>query len=222
MPRVSIIIIFITLFKVFTGFCEDNSSYKLKNDTVSANSSKYELIGLNEHIGFNGLSLFFSFVKQIHAENTTKPKAHTFGAGISGDVLTGLSFIHLIPVFQYWQYSEKLDIVLISGDSIKRQTYRDISLSFNSVLFSPRFSNRKARLFLGGGPSLHLTILSQYNEYNNAITMPSFKNGIGIIGGLELPLSGIISFLLTGTYKQTYDWNNLYRKYFTISMGLAV
>ncbi len=186
-------------------------------ETGQTDVSQYDFLGLNEHIGPNGVSLFFSFVGQTYAKNTNLPNAHTFGAGLSGDILTGLSFIHLVPMLQYWSYSEK-----IAFGPFVSQTYRDASLSFNAVFMTQRFTKRKIRLYGGGGPSFHLSISSQYTETGLSETTPGFRTGIGALGGVELPLNGMVSFLITGIYKQTYDWNIPYRRFFMISFGFAV
>jgi hypothetical protein len=186
-------------------------------DTAAADKGGYNLIGLNEHFGFNGFSLFLSFVKQTYGKDTFQPNTHTFGLGVSGDVLTGVSFIHLIPYLQYFSYSESF-----TQGFIARQTTRDAGLAFTSVLVSPRLTYRKARAFFGGGPSLHLNLLSQFDEDNYSKTTPSFKNGIGLIAGGELPLTSNVSFMLLITYRHTYDWNVLYRRMFSVSAGLAI
>jgi hypothetical protein len=209
---------------------EEVDSADNQSDSLSSKVGVYNLLGLNQHIGFNGISFFLSFVKQSFAKDTRLPYVHTFGFGFSGDVLTGLSFIHLIPLFQYWSYSE-----ISAGGIIAKQTYRDIGLAFNSVLISPRLTDRKARIFAGVGPSLHFTLNSYYvrdEEVDMAPgeevplqhwkTIPDFKNGFGLIGGMELPLTGTISFLLIGTYKRTYRWDELNRIFYSISMGLAI
>ncbi|MFH0922188.1 MAG: hypothetical protein V1913_17730 [Fibrobacterota bacterium] len=200
---------------------DDAAPAAFLTDTTEADSAAdslaYELIGLNEHIGVNGLSFSVSFVAQTYGRGTVTPSTRTFGAGVSGDILTGLSFIHLVPVLHYWGYGEK-----VSLGPVVRRAYRDASLSFNAVFMTPRFTARKLRLYGGGGPSIHITISSEYDEKDNAWSVPAFKNGLGGLVGLELPLNGMVSFLATGSYKQIYDWSELSRRIFVLSLGISI
>ena len=195
---------------------------------AEAKSVSYDFMGLNEHIGPNAVAFFGSMIAQTYGVNTTLPQTYTFGFGLSGDVLTGLPFVHLVPQLQYWSYSEKT-----GQEFFNRQTFRDLGLSFNALFMSRRMTKRNFRVFAGGGPSLHLSILSLYHDRlpmaadslpddNYTRTTPSFKNGIGALAGAELPLNGMITFLVTVAYRQTYDWSTLYRRFFIFSVGLAV
>jgi hypothetical protein len=195
---------------------------------ASADSVSYDFMGLNEHIGPNAVAFFGSLITQTYGVNTAQPHTYTFGFGLSGDILTGLPFVHLVPQLQYWSYSEN------SGQGFfNRQTFRDVGLAFNAAFVSHRMTKRNFRFFAGGGPSLHLSILSLYHDRlplgadslpddNYTKTTPSFKNGIGAVGGIELPLNGMFTFLVTVGYRQTYDWSTLYRRFFIFSVGLAV
>jgi hypothetical protein len=189
----------------------------IEDTALPPDSTAYEFLDLNQHIGANGVSLFFMGVGQRYGVNTGLPKTHTFGAGLSGDVLTGVSFIHLVPILAYWSYSEKIHL----GPFV-RQAYRDASLSFNAVFMSPRLTSRKFRFYAGGGPSLHLTLFTHYDDLNYSETTPGFKNGLGALAGFELPLSGMVTFVVNTAYKQTYDWSTLYRRFFLFSIGFAV
>ena len=196
---------------------DEEDSVEINADSLSALRTAYDLTGLSQHIGSNGLTLFFSFVKQFDGRNTTLPTVHSFGAGFSGDVLTGLSFVHLIPTFHYWSYSENVQTVFVEG-----QTYRDVAVAFHSVLVTPRLSARKARAFLGAGPSLHLMLITQDLGAGLTNTASNFNNGFSILAGAELPLTGAFSFVSTAVYKQTYDWSKLDRRYLMVSIGLAM
>jgi len=196
---------------------DGEDSVEVNADSLSALRTAYDLTGLSQHIGSNGLTLFFSFVKQFDGLNTTLPDVHSFGAGFSGDVLTGLSFVHLIPTFHYWSYSEQVQTGYVEG-----QTYRDVAVAFHSVLVTPRLSARKARAFLGAGPSLHLMLITQDLGAGLTNTASNFNNGFSILAGAELPLTGAFSFVSTAVYKQTYDWSKLDRRYLMVSIGLAM
>ena len=226
-------ILTLLLLTAGNGLAQDADSLEADSadaglDSLSRTVGIYNLLGLNQHIGFNGFSFSFSFIRQAYGINTGNDNIHTFGAGISGDVLTGLRFIHLIPECRYWRFSEN-EIKGFLGKS----TYQDISLTFNTVLISPRFTHRRVRVYAGVGPSLHFTIMSyyawvydedvgDYERLKHWKTNPNFRNGLGIISGLELPLTGTISFIVTGHYKRTYEWDKLNRVYYAFSLGLAI
>lgn len=188
-----------------------------EEDTAAARVTADDFMRLNEHIGPNGMSLFLSFVGQTWSRSSALPGAHAIGGGLSGDILTGVAFLHLLPSFQYWSYTEDQAI-----GPVTHSTWRDAGLSFNAVFMTRRLTARRFRLFAGGGPSLHLTILSRYDDFDNVETIPDFKNGIGAIGGFELPLTPLFSFIATGTYKRCFEWDKLYRTFFSISAGLAI
>ncbi|OGJ90230.1 MAG: hypothetical protein A2487_15375 [Candidatus Raymondbacteria bacterium RifOxyC12_full_50_8] len=198
------------------GFCQyydaEDSADIARIDTVAR-----ELQMLNAHVGNYGVTGFLSFVKQQYGKDTQEPRAYTFGLGLSGDILTGLSFIHLIPLFQYWSYSE--DPLRLFVDE---QINRDVSISFMSALMTPRFSRRHVRVFCGLGPSLHLSIVSLYSEGRHMDSNIFFTSGIGGIAGVELPLTPEVSFIATAQYKRAYYWNTLQRVFFILSVGLAV
>jgi hypothetical protein len=196
---------------------DDEDTLEINADSLASVRTAYDLTGLSQHIGANGLTIFGSFIKQFDGRNTTLPGVHSFGAGFSGDVLTGLSFIHLIPTFHYWSYSEEWYIGYQMG-----KTYRDVGMAFHTALITPRLTARKARLFLGAGPSMHLAIISQSYEGEQISSSPYFKNGFSLLTGLELPLTGTFSFIATAAYKQTYDWSRLDRQYLMISLGVAM
>lgn len=184
---------------------------------INADSMTYEFLGLNEHIGPNGVALLFSFVNQVYAGNTSIQKARSFGTVLSGDILTGLSFIHLIPALHYWSYSEN-----VTTGFLTKQTYRDAGLSMHAVFMSPRLTKRKFRFYGGGGPSFHLSMLTQSDDAGNSETTPGFKNGFSLLGGAEFPLNGVTTFITNVMYKQIYDWSTPYRNYFFFSVGFAV
>jgi len=197
-------------------YATDTSSYYDENDSA-ARIMTYQFIHMNEHIGTNGLTLSGLFIAQQYNRYQDDPKLHTFGFGISGDILTGLPFIHLMPVFQYWSFTDSKSFGLIT-----HSVSRDAGLAFNAVFLTSRLTPRMFRLFAGGGPSLHLTLLSEYDATNQTKITPGFRNGFSLLGGIELPLSNLLSFVVTGTYKQTYDWDLLYRKFLVLSVGLAI
>ena len=70
---------------------------------------------------------------------------------------------------------------------------------------SPRLTYRKARAFFGGGPSLHLNLLSQYDDYDYSKTTPSFKNGIGLIASGPSDLRIAFSCLEVGEIETLFE-----------------
>lgn len=188
-----------------------------EEDTAAARAIADDFMRLNEHIGPNGLTIQISFIRQTWGRTEALSGIRALGGGLSGDILTGVPFLHLLPAFQYWSFTDDQSL-----GPITHSTWRDAGLSFNAVFITRRLSARRYRLFAGGGPSLHLTILSHYDDRDNVQTIPDFKNGIGALGGFELPLTPLVSFVATGTLKRSFEWDRLYRTFFSISAGLAI
>jgi hypothetical protein len=127
----------------------DSSKIPTAEDSarVSRDSVAKAFIGLNEHIGPNAVAFFGSLIWQTYGVNTRLSQTYTFGAGLSGDVLTGLPFLHLVPQLQYWSYSENS----IQG-VFNRQTYRDVSLAFNAVIVSQRMTSGNSGCLRAAAP----------------------------------------------------------------------
>jgi len=199
------------------GEDEENEG-EINEDSLKALATAYDLIGLNQHIGVNGISLFVAVVQQFQGRFTSEPKARSFGAGLTGDILTGLSFVHLVPMMTFWTYSEEFTNLI-------EQRYSDASLGFNAVLLTPRMGSRRFRFFTGAGPSFHLSIILQRltdeGQNGKTYTTSSFQNGVGFIGGFELPLTNTFTFTTFLLYRALYDWDVPYRRYLMLSTGIA-
>jgi hypothetical protein len=191
-------------------------------DSTKKETEKYLKKG-SERIGRNGFALHGLYINQAVSDGTNDSR-NTVGLGISGDVLTGVPYIHLMPIMKYWNYSSTKFL----GDSARRTLFitdHEMSFHFNAAFITGRFTNEALRVFGGVGPSMHIDIQSVYEIVNTVKfgeTTPGVRNGLGAFAGIEWPFSVYATLLFTGSYVRTYDWNLLDKILFSLSIGLAI
>jgi hypothetical protein len=193
-----------------------------KPDTTKKETIKYLKQG-SERIGSNGFAVHALYVNQ-YVNDGKRENVSTGGIALSGDILTGVPYIHLFPTMKYWKNSS----TIVINDTTSRLldiNNHELSLHFNAAFITSRFTSESIRLFAGLGPSMHIDIQSVYETINTVKfgeTTSGVRNGLGVFAGFEWPFSVYSTLLITGSYVRTFDWDRLDRVILSFSIGLAI
>ncbi|MBL8024986.1 MAG: hypothetical protein JNL74_01170 [Fibrobacteres bacterium] len=222
--RLSAAVIFILVMQIAAAaqIFSNDSATQIKIDSSKKATEKFLKKG-TERVGRNGFAVNLHFVNQ-YVNGGKEDQRNTAGISLSGDVLTGVPYIHLFPEIKYWSYrfTEKY------FDRFERSIEfkdREISFQFNTAFVSGRLSSEMIRIFAGVGPSMHIEIQSVEEEVGSVLygeTTSGVRSGIGIFAGVEWPLSIYATLIFKGSYIQTYDWDKLDRKFMTFSIGAGI
>jgi len=214
--------ILIMQIAVAAQFFTNDSAVQIKIDSTKKVTEKYLKKG-TERIGQNGFALNIHYINQI-ANRGIEDNRKTAGISISGDVLTGVPYIHLLPEVRYWSYSFKekyVDDVERSVDFVNREA----CFQFNAAFLSGRVSRQMVRFFAGAGPSMHIHIQSVEESVGSVLygeTTSGVRSGIGLFAGAEWPILIYATLIFKGSYIQTYDWDKLDRKLLSFSLGAGI
>ncbi len=202
----------------------DNSVKKEISDSIKIVTVQNLKMG-GERFGNNGFGISMLLVDRFLGNSSNGSFA--FGSAISGDILTGVPYIHITPRISYWNLVETLSFrdTTSSTERIVTVSDHEIGVNFHVSLVSDRFSKESVRLFTGMGPSMHIGVQNT-REVINTIpygrTISGVKHGLGVMGGVEWPFSIFASLIMSLSYEWIYDWDRLDKKLLILSVGIAI
>jgi hypothetical protein len=160
-------------------------------------------------IGFYGIGGRLSYVDPEGDEGTV-------GIGAHADLGTLFDLLWLYPSIEYWGKSHSEASLNLD------QTFTQISINGDVRFMIPVFGGRVLP-FLGGGPSVILSVLSKsyYDPYyGQRITQSDadVRFGLEALGGVHVPLGSVAAFV-----EGKYGWSDMdvwrITAGFTISVG---